>query len=56
MANRRGKSGKRDRFYFVGLQNYWVVTTAMKLIKHKLFGREAMTNLDRILKSRDNTC
>ena len=23
MANRRGKSGIRDRFYFLGLQNHW---------------------------------
>ena len=32
MANRRGKSGDCDRFYFLGLQNdYGTVTEAMKL-------------------------
>ena len=31
------------------------VTTAMKLKKHLLCGRKAMTNLDSILKSRDIT-
>ena len=32
MANRRGKSGNSDRFYFLGLQNHlWKVTAAMKL-------------------------
>ena len=52
MANRWGKSGNSDRFYFLGLQNHWMVTTAMKL-RHLLLGRKAMTNLDSILKSRD---
>ena len=32
MANRRGKSGNSDRFYFLGFQkSLWTVTTAMKL-------------------------
>ena len=32
MANRRGKSGSSDRFYFLGLQkSLWIVTAAMKL-------------------------
>ena len=30
-----------------------MVTVAMKLKKHLLFGRKAMTNLDNILKNRD---
>ena len=30
-----------------------MVTSAMKLKKHLLLGRKAMTNLDSILKSRD---
>ena len=30
-ANRWGKSGNSDRFYFLGLQNYWTVTIATKL-------------------------
>ena len=32
-----------------------MVTAAMKLKKHLLFVRKAMTNLDRIFKSRDIT-
>ena len=56
MANRRGKSGKRGRFYFVGLQNHWAETAAMKVIKRMLLGRKAMKNLDSILKSRYITC
>ena len=32
-----------------------MVTSAMKLKKHLLLGRKAMTNLDSILKSRDIT-
>ena len=32
-----------------------MMIAAMKLKKHLLFGRKVMTNLDRILKSRDNT-
>ena len=32
-----------------------MVTVAMKLKKHLLFGRKAMTNLDNMLKSRDIT-
>ena len=48
VANRRGKSGNSERFYFLGLQNHgrrWL----------QLHGRKAMTNLDSILKSRDIT-
>ena len=44
MANRWGKSGNSDRFYFLGLQNHWA-----------FLRRKAMTNLDSILKSRDIT-
>ena len=53
MANRWGN---RDRLYFLGLQKSLnMVTAAMKLKKHLLLGRKAMTNLDRVLKSRDIT-
>ena len=31
MANRWGKGGNNDRFYFLGLQSLWMVTEAMKL-------------------------
>ena len=51
MANRRGKSGSSDKFYFLVLQNHCNLE-----IKRRLFlGRKAMTNLDNILKSRDVT-
>ena len=47
MANRWGKNGNTDRFYFLWLQNY------CRLWLHHLFlGRKAMTNLDSIKKQR----
>ena len=55
MANRRGKSGSNDRFYFLGFQNQitedgdW----SHEIKRCLLLGRKAMTNLDSILKSRD---
>ena len=33
----------------------WMVTVAMKLKRHLLLGRKAMTKLDTILKSKDIT-
>ena len=56
MANRRGKSGSSDRFYFLGskITSLRTVNTAMKL-KCLLHGRRAVTNLDNIFKSRDIT-
>ena len=54
MANRRGKSGSRDRFYFLRLQNH-SGDYSHEIKKCLLFGRKAMTNLDSILKSRDIT-
>ena len=53
MANRRGKSGSSDKFYFFGFKNHcgqW-----LQIKRHLLFGRKAMTNLDSILKSKDVT-
>ena len=57
MANRWGKSGNSNRLYFVGLQkSLQMVIAAMKFFKRfLLLGRKAMTNLDSILKRRDNT-
>ena len=55
MANRSGKSGNSDRFYFLGLQSYcerWLQPWNQRCL---LFGRKAMTNLDSVLKSRDIT-
>ena len=53
MANRRGKTGSSDRFYFLGLLNpcRWWLHHEIK--RYLLLGRKAMTNLDRVLKSKD---
>ena len=54
-GNRRGKSGKSDRFLFSWApKSLQMVTAAMKL-RLLLLGRKAMTNLDSVLKSRDIT-
>ena len=56
MANAWRKYGNSDRFHFLGLQNHcawW--TAATKLKRCMLLEREAMTNLDSILESRDIT-
>ena len=42
-------------FIFLGPKSPQMVTAAMKLKRHLLLGWKAMTNLDRILKSRDIT-
>ena len=50
MANSWGKSGNSDRFLFSWApESLWMVTAAMKL-KALLFGRKAITNLDRNIK------
>ena len=56
MANRRVKCVNSVGFHFLGLQNQGrlMVSAAMKL-RHLLFGRKVLTNLDSILKSRDIT-
>ena len=56
MANRGGKSGSNDRFFFWGgaPKSLRMGTSTMKL-RHLLLGRKAMTNLDSILKSREIT-
>ena len=56
MANRYGKSGNGDRFYFLGLQNHcrwWLPSHKIK--RCSFLGRKAMEKLDSILKSRDIT-
>ena len=56
MANRWGKNGNSNRFYFLGLQNHPAYGGYNHEIKRPLLlGRKAMTNLDSILKSRDIT-
>ena len=55
MGNRWGNSGNSVRLDFWGApKSLQMVTAAMKL-RRLLLGREAMTNLDSILKSRDIT-
>ena len=52
MANRRGRNGSSDIFYFLSLKNHcrWWLQ-----LQNLLLGRKAMTNLDNVLKSRDST-
>ena len=56
MANRRGKSGSNDRFYFLGFQNQITEDDdwSHEIKRCLLLGRKSMTNLDSILKSRDH--
>ena len=51
MANRWGNNGNINRLYFLGLQNH----CNYEIRRHLLLGRNAMTNLDSMLKSRDIT-
>ena len=49
MANRWGKSGNSDRFYFLRLQkSLQMVTIAVNLKKCLLLQRKAVTNLDSV--------
>ena len=54
MANRWGKTKTVTDFIFLGSKITARVTVAVKL-RHLLLGRKAMTNLDKVLKSRDIT-
>ena len=56
MANKWGKSGNSDRFYFGGASKITLGGDCSHEIKrHLLLGRKAMTKLDSILKIRDIT-
>ena len=55
MANRRGKSGNSDRFYFLGVQNHCNGNHNYEIKRLLLLGRKAVTNLDSILRSRNIT-
>ena len=55
MVNRWGNNGRSDRLYFLGLQNHADSDCNHEIKKSLLLGRKAMTNLDRILESRDTT-
>ena len=55
MANRQGNNGNSDKLHFLG-SKITVDSECSYGIKRSLLpGRKAMTNLDNILKSRDNT-
>ena len=55
MGNRWIKSRSSDRFYFLGLQNHCGLWCNHEIKRRLLLGRNAMTNLDRVFKSRDIT-
>ena len=51
MANRQGKSGNSDRFYFLGLLITVDGDYSHEIKRRLLLGRKAMKNLDSVLKS-----
>ena len=55
MALRWRKTRNSDIFYFLGLQITEDSDCRYKIKRHLLLGRKAMTNLDSVLNSRDNT-
>ena len=52
MANRKGKSGSSDRFYFWGLQNHCGCNCSHEIKRLLLLRRKAMTNRDSVLKNK----
>ena len=50
-----GKSGNRDRFYFLGSKITADGDCSHENRRHLLLGRKAVTNLDSTLKSKDIT-
>ena len=55
MTNRWGNSGNSDRLYFWGSKITVLGDCSHEIIRYLLLGRNSMTNLDSILKSRDIT-
>ena len=55
MANKRGKSGSSDRFYFLDSKISADSDCSHEIKRHLLLARKAMTNLDSILKRKDIT-
>ena len=55
MANRWGNKGNSERLIFLGSKITADGDCSHDIKRHSLLRRKAMTNLDRILKSRDNT-
>ena len=54
-SDRRGKSERSDRLYFLGLKSHYGWWFSHEIKRRLLFGRKVMTNLDSILKRRDIT-
>ena len=55
MANRWGNNGNSERLYFGGSKITVDGDCSHEIKRHLLLGRNAMTNLDSILKSREIT-
>ena len=55
MGNMWGNNGNHDRLYFLGSKITADGDCSHDIKRHLLFGRNAMTNLDSIFKSRDIT-
>ena len=55
MANRWGNSGNSGRFYFSGPKITAAADCSNEIKRYLLLGRNVMSNLDSILKSRDIT-
>ena len=55
MANRWGKNGNSDIFYFLGSKITVDGDCSHEIKRHLLLGRKAVTNLHNVLKSRDIT-
>ena len=56
MPNRRGKGGHSDRYPLHGREDILLIVDddcSHEIRRQLLLGREAMTNLDSVLKSRD---
>ena len=55
MVNRWGNNGNSDRLFFLGSKMTENGDCSHEIKRYLLLGRRAMTNLDRVLKSRDIT-
>ena len=55
MANGWGNNGNGERLYFLRFQKSLQMMTAAMKLRYLPLGRNAMTNLDSVVKSRDIT-
>ena len=55
MTSRWGNNGNSERLFSWTSKSLQIVTAVMKLKRHLILERKAITNLDKILKSRDIT-